>query len=166
MDHQNQNINPDYSFILDKPAPAERKPRFSKKLVIGLVAVVVVLGGVILLSALAPKNYSTQATQTSLAYFGYINQSNYDAAYGLLQTNSTSTKTAFSQRIGPVMQGSYNLSKCVSKGTTKQRQVYQTTVSCPFAATGIPQTFILQTQRQGGSMVITKFTIPELKAKT
>lgn len=166
MDHQNQNINPDYGFILDKPGPVEKKPKFSKKLTIGGIAILVGMLVLFIGSALVPKNYSNQAAQTSMAYFSYINQKDYDAAYGLLQAGATDNKASFTQRIGPVMQGSYNLAKCVSKGTTKQGHTYQTTIACPFASTGVPQVFVVQTERQGNAMVITKFTVPELKASS
>lgn len=162
MDPQNQNIKPDYDFILNKSGPPETKPRSSKKwLIVGLVTFVILMLGIAGASLLIPKDYTTEASQTSLSYYSFIGQKNYEAAYALLATQDQTAKSDFINRLGPLLQKTLDTNKCSIQGTTKQSKQYFTTVSCPALQGGYSQVFIIETVNQADTMKIVSFAVAE-----
>jgi hypothetical protein len=132
MSSQNQNINPDYSFILNKPGPPVKKSKFSKRLIIVVVLCAVILVGLAIVGTIVANN-NKKLSGVGTAYVQALGAKNYEQAYGYYSSNYAKKvdKTGFVDVLGPGIADLLKTDTCtvVVAGRNSSRQK-QELVSC------------------------------------
>lgn len=147
MNDQNQNIQPDYGFILNQGSQEPQKKPNNKRVIILLV-----LSGVLIVSLLVivlvnrtskmvsedEQIYSSETAEgeeKAKEFLGLISESKYDQAYESIVSTKKSDqhKEHFIGSDAPFIYERVDLSKCINKSLTTDAQAQTTDIifSCP-----------------------------------
>jgi hypothetical protein len=143
MDNQNQNIQPDYSFIVNQASPADQKPSGKRKFILiggGLSLLVLFVVGVVGLTMSVKKNIQPQYAQENTIVNTLITdiQKNdaesvnnlFDPAYK--QQDASSWSSILIQPLNSRL----NIDECkVGTTTVRSNKTSLTEFSCPYKST-------------------------------
>lgn len=146
MDTQNQNqeVQPDYNFIVNQPG--EPKKKMSKKVIILailLVLLLIIIGASVLFSATnnvqnssSGENGTEQLAETPpdiTQYVEFIKAGNFHSAYGLLANiQNRPTIDVYVSFWNNYYAKNFTLSNCEIIKTTQQDSSLVTTIECPY----------------------------------
>lgn len=133
MYDQNQNIQPDYSFITNQPGPAPKKTPKPLYVFAGVIGVFLLLIGFIFVSSrnnvkkVADGPKFDSAAQVPEQYLRHVGDNQYTEAFKLFseETKSRSTEDEY-KKVAPIMFGNINVSSCVENELTNNASFHYT----------------------------------------
>lgn len=149
--NQNQEISPDYNFILNQgnEPPGSIQPpkkKLSKKVIV-LVVLVILLIPIFLVSVFFAANQNVRnntiadngssaqsnATTPSIVeqYVDYVKVSQYESAYGLLSIEDKPSPQLFTDLWEKYYKATYDIASCRIQGAVQYEANVKTTVTCP-----------------------------------